>query len=268
MNGTIGNNFLGRNDAPLSAETWKIIDFTMMEAAKTLLSGRRLLPIEGPYGFGLKALPLNDLPLKSGVSNSAFLPLSLVQKEFFLGKRDLAAYEREALPPDLGPVAQAALSAAHAEETLIYQGTPSAPGLMSAKGSGSVKLSAWETAGKAADDIINAINILDDAGFHGPYCMALSPKRYNLLMRRYPQGDATELAHIQEMVTDGVYKAPSLGSGGVILASGRQYASIVIGQDMSVGYVGPSGENLEFFLSETLVPLVRAPASICVLKDR
>lgn len=260
--------YLGRNDAPISAGTWKTIDFTMTESAKTILSGRRLLSIEGPYGFGLKAVPQNDTQSKSGVATASFLPLSTVNASFTLGKRDLAAFERETLPPDLGKVAAAALDAARQEENIVYQGNGGVPGLMAAKGSGSLKMARWDTVGKAADDIISAINILDDAGFHGPYCMALAPKRYNLLMRRYPQGEGTELAHIGEMVMAGIYKAPALGSGGVILASGRQYASIVIGQDMSVGYTGPSGENLEFFISETLVPFIRSPGAICVLKEQ
>ena len=53
-------NYLGREDAPISAETWKLLDTTMIEAAKSQLSGRRLLSIDGPFGFGLKVIPLSD----------------------------------------------------------------------------------------------------------------------------------------------------------------------------------------------------------------
>nr|HID14514.1 hypothetical protein [Anaerolineae bacterium] len=52
------------------------------------------------------------------------------------------------------------------------------------------------------------MTILDGAGFHGPYCLALAPDRYNLLLRRYPQGTVSELEHVKTMVTDGVFKAP------------------------------------------------------------
>ena len=97
--------------------------------------------------------------------------------------------------------------------------------------------------------------------------MALAPSRYNLLFRRYPQG-GTELEHIGVAVTDGIFKAPGLDSGGVLLASGKQYASIIMGQDMSVGFIGPVGGDLEFSVSETLALMVRQPAAICVLKEK
>jgi uncharacterized linocin/CFP29 family protein len=65
---------------------------------------------------------------------------------------------------------------------------------------------------------------LDDAGFHGPYCLALAPALFNLLYRRYPQGDGTELDQVKTIVTDGVFKAPALKNGG---CSSRQEASML-----------------------------------------
>ena len=62
------------------------------------------------------------------------------------------------------------------------------------------------------------------------------PSRYILLFRRYPQG-GTELEHIQQMVT-----------GRVLVASGKQFAPIVPGEDMQVGFIGTVGENLEFII--------------------
>jgi len=129
-----------------------------------------------------------------------------------------------------------------------------------------VKLSPWETTGAAADEIISAVTALDDGGFHGPYALGLAPARYNLLLRRYPQGEGTELDHMRNIVTGGIVKAPALGDGGVLLASGKQYAEIVLGQDMTVGFIGPAEENLEFSVSESLVPVIHTPGAVCVLK--
>jgi uncharacterized linocin/CFP29 family protein len=96
--------------------------------------------------------------------------------------------------------------------------------------------------------------------------MALAPSLYNLLLRRYPQGDGTELDHIRTIVSEGVFKAPVLKKGGVLLASGRQFCSLCIGQDMAVGYNGPAGDNLEFYIVESLALLISVPEAICVLK--
>jgi len=259
------NSYLGREDAPIATETWKTLDSTMVEAAKGVLTGRRLLHVIGPYGLGLKAVPLPDSRTENGIVTSSFVPVSLLHRTFSLSKRDLAAAEKENMPINTAPVASTALEVAMLEESLLFEGLRTSPGLVTSKGSAELKLTAWDTMGKAVEDIITAVTLLDKAGFHGPYSLALSPGRYNLLFRRYPQG-GTELEYLSALVTDGIFKAPVLSSGGVLLASGKQYASIVLGQDMTVGFIGPVGENLEFSISESLALLIREPRSICTLK--
>ena len=260
------NNYLGRKDAPLGAETWKLLDSVMVEAAKSQLSGRRLLPIEGPYGFGLKAIPLSDCTIEDGIIGSTFIPVTMIRTEFSLGKRDLAAFERDQLVLDTDPVTCAARECAAKEDRLIFSGISGLPGLMGAEVAGSFTLGKWDKVGIAAGQIIDAVTKLDDAGYHGPYSLALAPALYNLLLRRYPQGDGTELDHARTIVGDGVVKAPALKKGGVLLASGRQYVSIAIGQDLVLGYNGPVGDLLEFQVIESLALLIREPESICVLK--
>jgi len=262
MNG----DYLGRDDAPISRETWNLIDTAMVEAARGALAGRRLLDISGPHGLGLKAVPLADGRGRKGYVTSELLPVPFIQVPFTLGKRDIAAYERDRVTFDPCAVSTAACACAAAEDTLIFQGSPGIPGLITAKGSASVKLSAWEAPGVAADEIIGAVTALDDGGFHGPYTLGLAPARFNLLYRRYPQGEGTELDHLKAIATGGVFKAPVIGEGGVLLAVGRQYAEIVLGQDMTVGFIGPVGEDLELSVSESLVPVIRTPGAVCVLK--
>lgn len=262
------NNYLGREDAPIQPETWNLLDRTMAEAAKSILAGRRLLHIEGPYGMGLKAVPLEDCQVSECMAVSQYVPVHLINTTFTLGVRDLLAYEQNGLPFSASTVAEAAIECARNEDRLIFEGAMGSPGLITIEETNSHKLSSWSTVGKAADDIIQAMIRLDEAGFHGPYCLALSPSRYNLLFRRHLQGQSTEMEHIRTIVTDGVFKAPALKSGGVLLASGKRYASIVLGQDMTVGFIGPIGDSIEFSISESLALLVREPASICVLKDK
>ncbi len=259
--------YLSRDDARLQPGVWGIIDATMANAAKSVLAGRRIVHIDGPFGLGLKSVPLADCPLDGGVVTSQTIPVSLVQTSFVLSKRDIASFERDGVYFPLEPIMCAATAAATREDEIIFRGTTGMNGLLSAEGAGSLKLGSWNTVGKAADEIIQSVTRLDEAGFHGPYCLALAPARFNLLLRRYPQG-GTELEHIRTIASEGVYKAPVLDSGGILLASGREYASIVIGQDMAVGFIGPVGEKLEFSITESLALLVRQPESICVLTEK
>jgi len=116
------NNYLGREDAPIPPEIWKVLDSTMAEAAKSVLTGRRLLHLEGPYGLGLKAVPLPDSRAESGIITSGFVPVSLIDKTLRLSKRDLAASEKDGMPVNASAVASAAIEAAMQEDSLIFQG--------------------------------------------------------------------------------------------------------------------------------------------------
>ncbi len=261
------NKYLFREDAPFEAAIWEILDQTVIEAAKSILTGRRILNIDGPYGLGLKAVPLSDPETESAPITGRVMPLSLISKSFSIAKRDLATFERDGLMFDTKPITKAAIECAKLEDALVFKGTKETPGLLTAEGSKQLQLSSWIDVGAAAEDIIKALTTLDSSLFHGPYCLALAPSRYNLLLRRYPNGNISELEHIKTIVMEGVFKAPTLESGGIMLASGHQYATIVLGQDMSVGFIGPASESLEFSVSESLVPLIRQPEAICLLKE-
>jgi uncharacterized linocin/CFP29 family protein len=206
----MANKYLAREDAPFESTVWETLDTTMKEVAKSQLVGRRVLDTEGPYGLGLKAVPLSDQGIESGMIASQVLPVLFIQKPFTLGTRDIASYERDGLALDTGPVAEAALSCASLEDELIFRGALNMPGLLTVEGSNRVALSSWEEVGMAADNIIQAITHLDNAGFHGPYTLALAPARYNLLLRLYPRGKQSELEHIRTMASKGVFKAPIL----------------------------------------------------------
>jgi uncharacterized linocin/CFP29 family protein len=262
----MANKYQAREDAPFGSDVWEMLDGTMKEVAKSRLVGRRILDTEGPYGLGLKAVPLPDKETESGLIVSQVLPVLLLQKPFELGTRDIASYERDGLGLDTNPVAEAALACATLEDDLIFRGTAGMPGLLTAEGSSRMTLSSWDEVGMAADDIIQAITQLDSAGFHGHYALALTPARYNRLFRLYKQGKQSELEHIQTMVTEGIFKAPTLESGGVLLATNVRCASIVLGQDMNIGFIGPAGDKQEFSISESLAVRIRQPKAICILE--
>ena len=271
----MSEKYLHRDDAPFGDDVWEKIDHAVIGAAKSQLSGRRILPTKGPFGLGLKAIPFGDTSSEGkgiidGVSMSAscVIPLAMIQSEFSLPIRDVAAFEEGGVPLDLGPATKAALLLARQEDELIFNGAQAlkSVGLLNTPGVRSVKLKAWNETGAAVEDIIGAATELDNAGFHGPYALALTPKSYNTLFRRYPQGNMTELEHIRQIVTDGVVKAPGIPGGGVLVDTSGPYADIVLGQDMMTGFVGPDSGRYEFAISETVALWLRQPEAVCVLK--
>jgi uncharacterized linocin/CFP29 family protein len=269
----MSNVYLHRKDTPFGDRTWGQIDEVVVEAARSELSARRLLHIEGPYAFGLKAIPTRDEVVAEeadGVRLSAdcMTPLVVISKGFTLAARDIAAFEQSGVPMDLGVARSAAIACARQEDALLFNGVKAVKldGLLSAKGTLSAKLRSWEKVGAAMDNVIEAATRLDQAGFHGPYALALTPGLYNLLFRRYPQGDQTEMRHVQALATAGIVKAPAIGEGGLLLASGRQYASIVLGQDLMTGFVGPADGVYEFTVCESVALRLLRPDAVCILR--
>jgi uncharacterized linocin/CFP29 family protein len=260
------NKYLMREDTPFGPEIWEILDAAAIEAAKSELAGRRLLPLEGPFGLGLKAVSLKDAAAESGLIASQVLPVPLIHKTFMLSPRDLATFEREGVSLNTNPVVETALACARMEDDLIFNGAPGVPGLLTVEGANELMLSSWEEVGMAANDVIQAVTALDHAGFHGPYALALAPSRYNLLYRLYPHGMQSELQHVMTVATEGVFKAPILEDGGVVLVPSRLFASIILGQDLQVGFIGPVEDKLELSISESLTLCILEPGAICALR--
>ncbi len=266
--------YLHRGDAPFGAEVWQKIDTAVVEAARSQLSGRRLLHTMGPHGLGLKTLPFGDSPVSGKtvegvtVESSCAIPLAMIHSEFTLAVRDIAAYEQSGVPLSLGPAAKAALAVARQEDQLLFNGLQAlgATGLLNTPGVRSIKLKTWSEVGAAVQDIISAVNELDNAGFPGPYALALTPKSYNHLFRLYPQSEKTELEHVRQIVTDVVIKAPALAGGGVLIDTSGPFANIVLGQDLMTSFVGPAPGQYEFTVSESLALWLRQPEAVCVLK--
>jgi uncharacterized linocin/CFP29 family protein len=263
----MGSDFQNRAISGIGDKTWEVLERAAIGAAKSQLSARRFISMEGPHGLGVQAVPLSDEHSPDGHAVARLLPPHYLFRTFGLSLRDIAAYEREPLTLDAGPAARAAIECAKAEEELIFAGTKSAPGLCTTPEIVRHKLTSWKPLGKAATEVADAINLLDAAGFHGPYALALGPARYNLLYRLYSDGNGTELAHIEKIVGGGVFKSPALKTGGILLATGAQFSAIVIGQDLSVGYVGRVGPDVQLSVSESLALLLREPKAVCALED-
>lgn len=257
--------YSGREDAPFGGKVWEILDRTMIEVGRARLAGRKILPLKGPVGLGVTTLPLS-VKVSQDVTMMQNIPLFFIEKTFHLHKLTVAQFEKEGITLDVTPLIQTVTECTTIEDTLIFQGKEQWPGLLTSAQSLHLSLQSWEKVGQASLDIINAVSLLDEAGFHGPYALALAPSLYNLLLRRYPAGHHTELAHIQEIVQDRVVKAPILKKGGVLINVNETYVSIVLGQDMQIGFLGIDQDGFFLSVSESLGLLIQEPRSICVLE--
>lgn len=269
----MSDTYLNRGDAPFNDCLWSAIDNAVVESARSQLSGRRLLAVEGPFGLGLKSVPGRDREWtgKTGndidVSVSTSLPLVLIRKTFRLGTRDIAAFENGCINIDLEDTVKASVACAKQEDEFVFSGAKGMfCGLLDAPGVKTQKMRKWSEVGNAVEDVIQAVNQLDSAGFRGPYSLALSPNLYNGLFKRYPQSSVLEMEHLKSLVTDGIFKSGNLPVGGVLTVRNRQFASIMLGQDLTTGFIGPVDGGYEFSISESFTMRIAMPEAFCILK--
>ena len=54
-------DILARDQAPLTESEWEALDETVVSTARKYLVGRRFIPIFGPVGTGMPAVPVAEM---------------------------------------------------------------------------------------------------------------------------------------------------------------------------------------------------------------
>lgn len=261
---------LNRKQAPFPEQVWALIDAAAVAAAKPLLTGRRYLDVEGPFGLGLTALELGtdnccqdpgDDEAGAIISHTVSVPM--LRKSCRLSARRLAAYLDKDMPLSLAEIEDAAEAVARREEKFIYFGQTDfgMEGLLNAKGHKNAKADSWANLDSALNNVLSAITTLDDSGFHGPYALVLPALQYNNLFRHYEHTDLLQVEHLKSLCTNGVYKA-AVDNPSVI---DKHAGTLVLGQDLHVGYAGSDGIHYQLFVCESMVLRLDEPEAVCVI---
>ena len=274
-------DYLQRDQAPLTYAEWASIDQTVVRTAQSILVGRRFINLVGPFGAGIEALPNDTLGGGGGgqvdllgnaehealgIESRRFLPLPLIYKDFWVHWRDLESSRQLGVPLEIGKAAAAAAATAQAEDRLIFDGD--APlglaGLRTAEGRQTLTMSDWDTMGRAFADVVEGVRLLTQAGFTGPYALAVSPRLYADLNRIFDASGVLELEQVEKLARRGVYPTAVLPEPGALLVdSGAQNLDLAVALDLSTAYVESSNLNHLFRVLESLVLRIRRPGAIC-----
>ena len=239
-------------------------------AARDTISGRRIIDVEGPYGSGLTTLEVgNDdvsrepAPGEASAVVSRALSVPMIFRRFAISKRRIAAWQETGQPLNLKAAEDAGQAVAAREEEFVYRGESDfyLGGLLTVAGRQTLKSANWSNIEDVMEDVITAVNMLDNKGYRGPYGLALAPELYNNLFRRYPGSDLLQIEHLKRLCTRGIVKAAI--DGGVLIS--REVGSIVIGQDLQIFHLNSDGAHEHFAASESIVLKVEAPDAICTL---
>lgn len=262
-------DYLNRSQAPFKADLWQQMDEAAVGAARDLLTGRRFLEVQGPYGVGFTSLEVGADDYcrqvgddEAGAVISRAISVPMLRKTCKLSIRRIQATAL-GQPLDLSPVEDAAEAVARREEEFIYYGQEDfrVEGLMTAKGRHELQLSDWRKTNSPLEDIVKAATKLDESGFYGPYALALAPALYNYLFHRYENTELLQISHLRRLCEVGVFKAAI--EGGVLVDP--RVGPIMVGQDLRVGYAAQDGIHYQLYASESLVLKVEDPEAICTL---
>lgn len=261
---------LNRGAAPFGQDLWNRIDEAAIRAAGDMLTGRRFLDVEGPFGLGLTAIEVGNDDYcrqpaadEAGAVVSAAISVPMIRRAFNLSLRRLAGHTENNQPLDLTPVEDAAEAVARREEELVYHGQADfqLAGLLTAKGRLHLDGGDWSRIDQALQDVLAAVTMLDDAGFRGPHALALSPRLYNGLFRRYENSDLLQVEHLGRLCTRGIFKAPI--DGGVVVDP--RVGKLLIGRDLSAGFAAQDGIHCQCYVVESIVLRLDDARAVCTI---
>jgi uncharacterized linocin/CFP29 family protein len=261
-----------RASGVITFELMNRIEEAAIAAGREILSGRRIIDVEGPYGIGLTTVEVgNDDrcrepgPEEASAVVSHALSVPMIYRRFAISKRRIAAFQETGQPLNLKVAEDAAQAVATREEDFIYNGQSDfrLGGLLTVEGRQNVKAGNWDNVDEVLGDVITAVNVLDGKGYRGPYGLALAPELYNSLFRRYAGSDLLQIEHLKRLCTRGIVKAAIEGC--VLVA--RDVGSLVVGQDLQVSHLTSDAAHEQFAVSESLVLKIEAPDAICTIMN-
>ncbi len=261
-------DYLNRKGSPFDDALWARIDGAAVGAARAMLTGRRFLGVDGPYGAGLTNLEVgNDdfcrqpEPGEAGAVMGRAISLPMLRKSFNLSIRRIAGYIEHGQPLDLQPVEDAAEAVGRREEEFVYYGQPTFNlyGLANDPKRVQLKGGDWSSEAAPIEDAITAVTALDKNGFRGPYALAVAPELYNGLFRHYQGTDMTQARHLSRLFEKGIFKAPIEGA----VVVDPRVGSIVVGQDLRAGFTSADGVHYQMYLSESIVLKLDDPGAVC-----
>jgi uncharacterized linocin/CFP29 family protein len=263
-------DLLRRSLAPLTPEGWEEIDENAVRVLKSHLSARTLVDFSGPHGWAYSALNLGRLKIEKGYEAGGVpwglrevQPLIEVRMPFELDQLELDNVARGSQDADLEPLENVARKVAAFEEGAVYHGYNDARirGILPTAHK-PLKFSADPK--KQAHTVAEGIRLLEESGIDGPYALVLGSDPYYALLGAGESGYPPKRI-ITDILGGPITWSPVL-EGGVLLSLRGGDFELVVGQDLSIGFISNTGEKIKLFLTESFTFRVLEPAAAVELK--
>ena len=261
---------LKRSLAPVSEEAWDLINEEAQKMFGTLLSGRRVVEVSGPFGWDYAGVPTGRLefPGKSKQQKLKYglrqvKPLVEVRIPFELDIWELDNVARGAEDIDLDAMTKAAKELAAFEDGVLFNG------LKEAQIKGINESSGYEPIAypKNEEDlpklIAHGFNMLQGGSAEGPYTLFLGAEKWQNLTtcsQGYPLRQ-----RIEEILEGRIVVSQHL-KGGFLVPENKNDLKLTLGNDISIGYESHNEETVKLYFTESFTFQVLNPAVIVILK--
>lgn len=265
-------NHLLREHAPISDRAWGQMEEEARRVLAHFLTARKVVDLSGPHGWERSALGLGRVtdpqegPAEGVESRMRLVqPLAELRTPFELSRAELEGIDRGAPDTDWDPVIDAARRAALAEDRLVFNGFPGA-GVR-----GIVETSTHEPVtintdyGKYPNYVATAVERLKRAGVAGPYAIALGPRCYTGVIETTEHGGYPVLEHLRLIAEGPVLWAPAV-DGAVLMSRRGNDFELVVGQDLSIGYLDHDADTVRLYLEESVTFRAAGPEAAIALR--
>lgn len=260
-----------RQHAPITQESWSLIDDEARERLTPALAARKLVDFAGPHGWEHSATNLGrtnalaDAPV-DGVSAAQRRVLAVVELRapFALARAELRDADRGAQDVDLGALDEAAHRIATAENSAVFHGWEAAGITGIAEASTHEAITLGEDCATYPRHVAQAVEALLRAGIDGPYGLALGPAAYTRVLETTEHGGYPLLDHLRKIVDGPLVWAPGVEGAVVVSQRGGDFL-LEVGEDLSIGYDGHDADTVELYLVESVTFRVATPEAAVAL---
>ena len=224
-------NLLKRESAPISPAAWKAIDDEPRRALKVKLAARKVVDVDGPFGWELGAVNTGRLAILPnqpaadvGAGVRETLPLVELRTSFQLEQVALDSITRGLQAPDLAPVADAAERIAKAEDQIVFRGYSEAqvPGMLESGSHDAVAMK-----GEAAERfgaVVQAWQTDQSAGVEGQYGLVMDERMYSETLQSADDGYPV-VQRISDLIGGPIVRAGTLDGGALVSLRGATSSS-------------------------------------------
>jgi uncharacterized linocin/CFP29 family protein len=265
-------NHLFRHLAPVTEDTWSVLDDEARTRLAPALGARALVDFAGPFGWTYSSSNVGrvtrvvDAPLDAVVARTRIvLPLTEVRAPFALSREELDSTARGAVDTDLTPLDQAASRIATVENSAVFNGWDAVGIAGIVPTSPHEPLVRDDDPGRFAQSVAAAVTVLDRAGIGGPYGLALDTPGWASVMGGSDAGGSPLERHLRTILGGAIAWVPGIDGAVVVSQRGGDFL-FESGQDISLGYAAHTADDVTLYLEESFSFRISTPEAAIAIR--